>query len=64
LIPQQHHGKTKNHPQNGAAYIVHEGFLFEEEGISRVNSLGFSMGTGSRPPAHQGWQRDSRKNVK
>jgi hypothetical protein len=23
LIPQQHHGKTKNDPQNGAAYIVH-----------------------------------------
>jgi hypothetical protein len=23
LIPQQHHRKTKNNPQNGAANIVH-----------------------------------------
>jgi hypothetical protein len=27
LIPQQNHGKTKNHPQNGAPNIVHEDFF-------------------------------------
>ena len=27
LVPQQDHGKTKNHPQNGAANIVHEVFF-------------------------------------
>jgi hypothetical protein len=24
VVPQHNHGKTKNHPQNGAADIVHE----------------------------------------
>jgi hypothetical protein len=31
LIPQQNHGKTKNHPQNGAADVVHDG-VFSEGG--------------------------------
>ena len=57
LIPQQHHGEAKNHPQNGAANIVHEDFFREEdeEEANRLeNSLGFSDGTGSNPPWHQG----------
>jgi hypothetical protein len=29
LIPQQDHGKPKDHPQNGAANIVHEDFFSE-----------------------------------
>jgi hypothetical protein len=29
LIPQQDHGKTKNHPQNGAPDVVHDGFFLE-----------------------------------
>jgi hypothetical protein len=41
LVPQKHHGKAKNHPQNGAPNIVHEGF-FSEEGveIKRLKSRG------------------------
>ena len=27
LVPQQNHGKAKDHPQNSAANIVHEGFF-------------------------------------
>ena len=54
LVPQQHHGKAKNHPQNGAANIVHEDFSGVDEGNSRVKSPGFCLGTGSKPPSHQG----------
>jgi hypothetical protein len=54
LVPQQHHGKAKNHPQNGAANIVHEDFSGVDEGNSRVNSPGLCLGTGSKPPSHQG----------
>ena len=25
LVPQKDHGKTKNHPQDGAADVVHDG---------------------------------------
>ena len=54
LIPQQHHGKAKNHPQDGAAYIVHEDFSGVDEGNSRENSPGLCSDTGSKPPSHQG----------
>jgi hypothetical protein len=64
LVPQQHHGKAKDHPQNGAANIVHEDFFSEEGEIRRLKSRGFSVGTGSWPPAHQGWQRASLDNTR
>src|SRR4029453_12135628 len=69
LVPQHHHGETKDHPQDGAANVVHEVF-FLEWGESRwVNRRGFSTradtsGTGSCPPAHQGWQRARRRSVR
>ena len=61
LVPQQDHGKTKNHPQDGAADVVHDGFFLEEFEVTgvtkRVNNV---AGTGSIPPSHQGLQRASR----
>ena len=70
FVPQQDHGKTEYHPQDGAADVVHGDFFGEEEvvvgGISRENSRvarGASCGTGSCPPAHQGWQRPRRQTV-
>ena len=64
LVPKQHHGKTKDHPQDGAANIVHEVFFSEGEEIRRPNSRGRSTGTGSCPPSHQGWQRAKRAKVR
>ena len=61
VIPQQNHGEAKNHPQNGAANVVHEVFFPELEEVKEVNKAG---GTGSCPPAHQGWQRTRRRSVK
>jgi len=63
LVPQQDHGKAKDHPKDGAADVVHEDF-FDEGGNNRVNRRGASSGTGSWPPAHQGWQRTRRASVK
>jgi len=53
LVPQQDHGEAKNHPEDGAADVVHEDFL-EEGDRNRVNRRGASSGMGSCPPAHQG----------
>jgi hypothetical protein len=67
VVPQHDHGKTKNHPQNGTADIVHED-VFTEEVIlvnleSREKCVDLS-GTGSAPPSHQGWQRPKRLSVR
>ena len=71
FVPQQNHGKAKNHPQDGAANVVHEDFFGEDgwvlEGFSRENNRmprGNSAGTGSQPPSHQGWQRTSLRSVR
>jgi hypothetical protein len=61
LIPKQDHRKTKNHPQNGAANVIHEVFFPEVEEVKELNK---AVGTGSCPPAHRGWQRTKRRNVK
>jgi len=53
LVPQQDHGEAKNHPEDGAADVVHEDFL-DGGDKNRVNRRGASSGTGSWPPAHQG----------
>ena len=65
LIPQQNHGKTEDHPEDGAADIVHEkGFLSEKREENSEPFLCVSGGTGSCPPLHQGWQRTRRCRVK
>ena len=69
LVPQQDHGKTKNHPQNGAADVVHDGVFFEGKVIAgetrrENNDLPVADGTGSSPPSHQGWHRAKRLKVK
>jgi hypothetical protein len=61
LVPQKNHGETKDHPQNGAANVIHEVFFPELEEIKELNKAG---GTGSCPPTHQGWQRTNRCKVK
>ena len=63
LVPQHDEGKSKNNPQNGAAHIVHGAVLSWKK---RVKSRGpvHCSGTGSSPPAHQGWQRPKRCAVK
>jgi hypothetical protein len=61
LIPKQDHGETKNHPQNGAANVIHEVFFPELEAVIDINKAG---GTGSCPPTHQGWHRAKRRSVK
>jgi hypothetical protein len=63
LIPEQNHGKTKNNPQNGSAYIVHGSYL-KKKAFTLLKKGGGLTGTGSKPPAHQGWHRESRCNVK
>jgi hypothetical protein len=30
FVPQQDHGETKNHPQDGATDVVHEDFSDED----------------------------------
>jgi hypothetical protein len=37
LVPQQDHGKTKNHPKDGATDIVH-GVFFEEVGENKAEN--------------------------
>jgi hypothetical protein len=64
LIPQKDHRKAKNHPQNGAANVVHEVFFPELEDVEDFKNTNFAGGTGSIPPTHQGWQRPKRLNVK
>jgi hypothetical protein len=69
LVPQHDHGKTKNHPQNGAADVVHDGVFLEGVEVtgvtSRVKSERESLGgTGSWPPSHQGPQRTRRRSVR
>jgi hypothetical protein len=34
LVPQKNHGEAKNHPQNGAANVIHEVFFPEEQGTN------------------------------
>jgi hypothetical protein len=61
LVPQKDHRETKDHPQDGAANVIHEVFFPEVEEVKELNK---AVGTGSCPPAHQGWQRTKRRNVK
>jgi hypothetical protein len=62
LVPQENHRETKDHPQNGAAKVIHDEVFFPElEEVKEVNKAG---GTGSCPPTHQGWQRIRRRTVK
>ena len=70
LVPQQHQRETKNHPQDGAADIVHEEDFLSSE-VRKANSdLDCEVGrwafggTGSCPPWHQGWQRAMRRSVR
>ena len=63
LVPQHDYGEAKDHPKNGAPNIVHEDF-FSEELVNRVRRESGAVGTGSCPPAHQGWQRTSRATVR
>jgi hypothetical protein len=69
LIPQQDHGETKNHPQDGAADVIHDGVfleVMEAAGVSKrlKKEAEFGGGTGSCPPSHQGWQRTRRRSVR
>ena len=48
FVPDQHHGETKNHPQDGPTDVIHDGCFFSEEGeIRRENKAGGWTGTGS-----------------
>jgi hypothetical protein len=38
LVPQQDHREAKNHPQNGAANVIHEFFFPREDGVKCVKS--------------------------
>jgi hypothetical protein len=54
LVSQKDHGKAKNHPQNGAANVVHEEFFPELEDVEEVKNASGVGGTGSGPPTHHG----------
>ena len=64
-VPQHHKRKRKNCPQQGAPNIVHgDVFSVETREVNKVPAAFWLGGTGSWPPAHQGWQRSKRRALK
>ena len=64
VVPQHDHGKAKNHPQNGAADIVHEDVFTLGDMLVNLENREKWVGTVSMPPSHHGWQRPKRFKVR